>query len=97
MYCLRLFIVFFTRITLFTTMFTVIIVVRSLKSMCIPSFVLIGCCVSEIHVHLCPYIVMYGLRLFIVCLQELHVYYNVYCYYCGALLEKHMYTKFRLD
>ena len=39
MYCLRLFI---TRITLFTTMFTVIIVVCSLKRMCIPSFVLIG-------------------------------------------------------
>ena len=48
MYCLRLFIVFFTRTTLFTAMFTVIIVVRSLKSMCIPSFVLIG------H-NICPY------------------------------------------
>ena len=31
------------------------IMVCSLKSMCIPSFVLIGCCVSELHVHLCPY------------------------------------------
>ena len=36
--------------------------------MCIPSFVLIGCCVSELH----GPIVMYGLRLFIVVLQELH-------------------------
>ena len=27
----------------------------SLKSMCIPSFVLIGGCVSELHAHLCPY------------------------------------------
>ena len=36
-------------------MFTVIIVVCSLKSMCISSFVLIGCCVSELHGHLCPY------------------------------------------
>ena len=29
----------------------------SLKSMCIQNFVLIGCCVREIHVHahLCPY------------------------------------------
>ena len=45
----------FTRTTLFTTMFTVIIVMGSLKSMCIPSS-----------------IVMYGLRLFIVVLQELH-------------------------
>ena len=38
-----------------TTLFTVIIVVRSLKSMCIPSFVLIGCYVSELHAYLCPY------------------------------------------
>ena len=39
-----------------TTLFTsVIIVVCSLKSMCMPSFVLIGCCVSELHGHLCPY------------------------------------------
>ena len=40
---------YFTRIILF------IIVVYSLKSMCIPSFVSIGCCVSELHGHLCPY------------------------------------------
>ena len=26
-----------------------------LKSMCIPSFVLIGCCVSELCGNLCPY------------------------------------------
>ena len=45
----------FTRTTLFTTMFTVIIVVCSLKSMCVPSFILIGCCVSELHGHLCAY------------------------------------------
>ena len=38
-------------------MFTVIIEVCSLKStcMCIPSFVLIGCCVSELRGHICPY------------------------------------------
>ena len=54
MYCLSLF-YFFTRTTLFTTMFTVIIVVCSLKSRCIPSFFLIGCCVSELHGHICPY------------------------------------------
>ena len=36
-------------------MFTVIIVVCSLKSMYIPSFVLIGCCLSELHGHLCLY------------------------------------------
>ena len=45
----------FTRTTLFTIMFTVMIVVRLLKSMCTPSFILIGCCVSELHGHLCPY------------------------------------------
>ena len=50
MYCLRVFIVvFFTK----TTLFTVIIVVHSLKSTCILSFVLIGSCVSELHAHLC--------------------------------------------
>ena len=49
----------FTRTTLFTTMFTIIVV----HSLSIPSYVLIGCCLSEIHAHLCPYIVIYGLRL----------------------------------
>ena len=44
-----------TTCRLFTTMFTVMIVVRLLKSMCILSFVLIGCCMSELHGHLCPY------------------------------------------
>ena len=42
----------FTRTTLFTTMFTVIIVVCLLKSIHIPSFILIGCCVSELHGHI---------------------------------------------
>ena len=65
MYCLRLFI---ARTTLYTT-FTVIIVVCSLS---VPSFILIGYCVSELHGHkLYVPIVMYGLRLFIVVLQEL--------------------------
>ena len=32
-----------------------IIVVCSDKSMCIPSFILIGCCVSELKGHLCLY------------------------------------------
>ena len=47
---------------LFTTTFTAIIVVCSLKSMCIPGFVLIGSCVCEVHAPLCL-IVAYGLRL----------------------------------
>ena len=55
MYCLRLFIVVLQETTLFTTMFTVIIVVCSLKSRCVPSFILIGCCVSELHGHLCAH------------------------------------------
>ena len=41
--------------TLFSTMFTVIIEICSWKGMCISSFVLIGCCVSELRGHLCPY------------------------------------------
>ena len=40
------------RTTLFTT-FTVIIVVCSLKSMCVPSFVVIAYCVSELHGRYC--------------------------------------------
>ena len=51
-YGLRLFI--FTRTTLFTTML-LIIVVSLLKSRCIPSFVLIVCCVNELLGHLGPY------------------------------------------
>ena len=43
----------FIRTTLFTTMFIMIIVVCSFKSICIPYFVLIGRCVSELHGH--PY------------------------------------------
>ena len=39
----------FTRTTLFTTMFTM------MKCIYIPSFILIGFCVSELHAHLCPY------------------------------------------
>ena len=78
MYCLRLFIVFFTRTTLFTTIFTVIIVVYSLKSMYIPSFVLIGYCVSAIYVP----IVMYGLRLFIVVLYKNYMFTRLFtCLY----------------
>ena len=46
-----------------------LIVVCSLKSMCVPSFIVIGYCVSELHGH--P-IIMYGVRLFNVVLEELH-------------------------
>ena len=37
------------------TMFTIFILVCSLKSMCIPSFGLTGRCISELHAHLCPH------------------------------------------
>ena len=57
----------FTLTTLLTTMFTMILLVYIL---CIPSFVLTGYCFSELHANSVP-IVMYGLRLFIVVLQEL--------------------------
>ena len=36
-------------------MFTVIVLTCSLKSMSMPSFALVGYCVSELHAHLCPY------------------------------------------
>ena len=42
----------FTRTTLFTAMFSMVCL---LNSMCIPSFALICCYVSELHGHLCPY------------------------------------------
>ena len=55
MYCLRLFIVVLQELHCLLQCLLLFIVVCSLKSMCIPSFVLIGCCVSELHGHLCPY------------------------------------------
>ena len=60
MYCLRLFIVV---LIAYYNVYCYY-VVCSLKSMCTSSFVLIGCCVSELHGHI-------GLRLIIVVLQEL--------------------------
>ena len=61
MYCLRPFIVVVQELHCFTTMFTVIIVVCSLKSMCVPSFIVIGYCVSELHGHICVTVVNYTL------------------------------------
>ena len=53
-------------------MLTMIILVCSLNSMCIPSFVLIGSGVMSVcYMPIYVPIVMYGLRLFIVVLQEL--------------------------
>ena len=33
--------------------------VCSLKSICVPSFALTGCCVSQLHSHLCPYYIVW--------------------------------------
>ena len=46
--------------------------------------------VSDIPIYV-P-IVMYGLRLFIVVLQELHFYYNVFSDYCGVFNETYVYS-----
>ena len=63
MHGLRLFIVVLQEIyTLFTTMFTMIIVV------CILSFVLNDCCVIELHSYLCPYCNVWSVAI----LQEPH-------------------------
>ena len=53
MYCLRLFIVVYNNYIVYYSI--VVIVVCSVKSMCITSFVVIGCCVSELHGHICPH------------------------------------------
>ena len=57
----------FTRITLFTTMVTVFIMVCLLKTMCITDSILFVACVSYMAIYV-PII----MRLFIVVLQELH-------------------------
>ena len=71
--------------------YNVYCVVCLLKSMCIPSFVLIGCCMSELHAP----IVMNYLRLFIVVLQELHCFSN--CLHVCMIRVRGFYhvTKFR--
>ena len=69
----------------------VIIVVCSLKSMCVPSFIVIGYCVSELHGHTCPYCNV----LFIVVLQELHCLPN-YLHICMIkVIGCYHLTKFR--
>ena len=61
--------------TLFTAVFAMFNLLCSLNSVCIPSFVLIGYCVSELLCSstciMCVPIAMYGLKLYIVVLQEL--------------------------
>ena len=73
-------------------MFTVIIVVRPLKSMCVPSFTLIGCCVSELHGHLFAHCNVWSV---IVVLQELHCLSN--CLHVFMIRVRGCYhvTKFR--
>ena len=55
MYCLRPFIVVLQELHCLLQCLLVIIMVCLLKTMCIPSFILIGCCVGELHDNLCPY------------------------------------------
>ena len=43
--------------------------------MCIPGFILIGCCRSELHGHLCPYCNVLP-EAVCCCLQELHCFPN---------------------
>ena len=52
-------------------MLTVIIAVCLLKSMCVSSFSVIGYCLNELHA-ICIPIIMYGLKLCTVVLQDLH-------------------------
>ena len=75
-------------------MFTVFIVVCSLKSMCFPSFVLIGYCVSDLHA-IYVSIIRYGLRLFIVVLQELHCLSNFLHVFMIRVRGCYYVTKFR--
>ena len=49
MYCLRLFVVVLHYLLHF------LLLLLSLKSMCVPGFIVIGYCVSELHGHTCPY------------------------------------------
>ena len=53
MYCLGMFSVILQELLQY--LYTVNIVVCALKSMCVPCFILIGYCVSELHSHICPY------------------------------------------
>ena len=54
MYYLRVFIVVLQELHFYYNVYRDVLVC-SVKSMCIPSFILIGCCFSELQAHLCPY------------------------------------------
>ena len=76
-------------------MFTVFIVVCSLKSICIPSFILIGYCVNDLHGHnICLYRNVWP-EVFSVALQELHCLLN--CLHVFMIRVRGCYhvTKFR--
>ena len=55
MHCLRLFIVVLQELHCLLQCLQLLLWYVLLKTMCIPSFILIGCCVSELHDNLCPY------------------------------------------
>ena len=77
-------------------MFTVIIVVYSLKSMCISSFVLIGCCVSELRGHLCPYRNVLPEAVYC-CFTRTTLFTETYLSYSMVVMEIYQYAKFRLS
>ena len=75
-------------------MFTVIIVVCSLKSMYVPGFVLIGCCVRELYGHLCPYRNVWP-EAFVVVLQELHCLPKFWYVYIIVFMDFYPFPKVR--
>ena len=77
-------------------MFTVIIVVCSLKRMCIPSFVLIGCCVSELHGHLCPYRNVWPEAVYC-CFTRTTLFTKILYVYNIVFINFYQFTKFRLS
>ena len=55
MHCLRLFIVVLQELHCLLQCLQLLLWCVYLKTMCIPSVILIGCCVSELRDNLCPY------------------------------------------
>ena len=66
-----------TRTTLFITINVLLWFVY--RKLCIPIFVVIGCCLSELHGHLCPYHNVLPEAVYC-CTQELHCYKNFYMF-----------------
>ena len=76
-------------------MFTAIIVVCSLKSMCILNFILIGCCVSELCGHLCPYRNVWPEAVYC-CFTRTTLFTKFWYVYIIVFMDFYQFTKFRL-